>query len=177
MGTKKNLVVLTGAGISAESGIATFRASNGLWEQHRIEDVATPTAWTKNPQLVLDFYNARRANAQQALPNAAHRNLKSLESLFNVHIITQNVDDLHERAESSSVLHLHGSLFSKCSDRNRNVSTPCHENMYLNEKASDGGFWRPDIVWFGEAVPNIDLAIPLVEQADILLIIGTSLQV
>lgn len=172
-----NIVVLTGAGISAESGISTFRDSNGLWENHKIEEVATPYAWQTNPQLVLDFYNARRRHAAIAQPNDAHTILAKLQEKFQVHIITQNVDNLHERAGSKHVLHLHGSLFSKCSDKDRSITAPCYEDINIKEEAPDGGFWRPDIVWFGEAVPNIELAIPIVENADLLLVIGTSLQV
>lgn len=174
---RKKLVVLTGAGISAESGIATFRDSNGLWEQHRIEDVATPEAWNSNPALVLAFYNKRRQQASLAQPNEAHKILASFQDYFETFIITQNVDNLHERAGSKHVLHLHGSLFSKCSDKNINIKKDCFEDIILYDKAPDGGYWRPDIVWFGEAVPNMDLAIPIVQAADIFLIIGTSLQV
>src|SRR5690606_5247125 len=174
---RKKLVVLTGAGISAESGIATFRDSDGLWEQHRIEDVATPEAWYSNPALVLAFYNKRRQQASLAQPNEAHKILASFQDYFETYIITQNVDNLHERAGSKHVLHLHGSLFSKCSDKNINFKKACFEDIILYDKAPDGGYWRPDIVWFGEAVPNMDLAIPIVQAADIFLIIGTSLQV
>lgn len=174
---KKNLVVLTGAGISAESGIATFRDQDGLWENHNIEDVATPQAWQKNPQLVLDFYNARHENVKHAKPNKAHLILKELENLYHVEIITQNVDDLHERAGSTNVLHLHGSLFQKCSDRNRSITAPWTEPISLGDKSPDGGQWRPDIVWFGEDVPAFTPATYIVERADFLIIVGTSLQV
>lgn len=174
---QKRIVVLTGAGISAESGIATFRDGNGLWENHRIEDVATPAAWKNNPQLVLDFYNTRRRSAYKSQPNQAHLLLADLEKAYQVTIITQNVDDLHERAGSSNVLHLHGSLFSKCSDKNRHITAPCYDDIHIGEVALDSGHFRPDIVWFGEAVPNMAIAIPLVEQADIFIVIGTSLQV
>ena len=173
----KKLIVLTGAGISAESGLKTFRDHNGLWEQHRIEDVATPEAWKRHPELVLDFYNQRRRQALKARPNSAHTGLVTLEADYKVHIITQNVDNLHEQAGSTSVLHLHGSLFSKCSDRDRRITAPVFEDIPLNSKAPDGGSWRPDIVWFGEAVEQYDLALDLVKTADILVVIGTSLQV
>lgn len=173
----KKLVVFTGAGISAESGLKTFRDSNGLWENHKIEDVATPEAWHKNPALVLDFYNHRRRQAIQAQPNAAHLGLANLEDFFDVHIITQNVDNLHEKAGSKNVLHLHGSLFSKCSDTNRNITAPCHEDIVQGEKAPDGGQWRPDIVWFGEAVETFEDAATIMEQADMAVVIGTSLVV
>jgi len=174
---KKKLVVITGAGISAESGIKTFRDHDGLWENHKIEDVAHIDAWHKNKALVLDFYNQRRANALAAEPNGAHLGLKELEQHFEVRIVTQNVDDLHERAGSKHILHLHGSLLECCSDINKGCVTPWTEAMNFNEYAPDGGHWRPNIVWFGEDVPLIEDAISIVEQADILVVIGTSLQV
>src|SRR5690554_537545 len=149
----ERIVILTGAGISAESGIKTFRDADGLWENHRIEDVATPEAWHKNPELVLEFYNQRRGQLLSVQPNAAHFGLKELENEFDVHIITQNVDDLHERAGSANVLHLHGSLLSKCSSIDKSQRTPVSGDMYLSDKAPDGSIFRPDIVWFGEAVP------------------------
>jgi NAD-dependent deacetylase len=159
----KKLIVLTGAGISAESGLKTFRDYDGLWENHRIEEVATPNAWKSNPQLVLDFYNHRRKEAEKALPNAAHLGLVLLEKYYDIHIITQNVDNLHEKAGSQNILHLHGSLFSKCSDK---------ESI-----APDGGYWRPDIVWFGENVDNYEYATTWMQDAAIVVVIGTSLQV
>lgn len=175
---KKSLVVLTGAGISAESGLKTFRDSNGLWENHRVEDVATPEAFARNPRLVLKFYNERRKAAAEAKPNAAHKTLAELEEYFDVRIITQNVDDLHERGGSSSVVHLHGEL-----SKVRSVNNP-HEiieigskQIRLGDQGKDGGQLRPHIVWFGEAVPMIEPAIEISEQADIFLVIGTSLQV
>lgn len=173
----KQLVVLSGAGISAESGLRTFRDSNGLWEQHRIEDVATPEAWIRHPERVLDFYNQRRKQALAARPNSAHTGLVALQEKYFVHIITQNVDHLHEAAGSKNVLHLHGSLFSKCSDTDSTINTPVFEDMPLGEKAPDGGNWRPDIVWFGEAVELYSTAKERVQNADILIVIGTSLQV
>ncbi|ADY51049.1 Silent information regulator protein Sir2 [Pseudopedobacter saltans DSM 12145] len=173
----KNIVVLTGAGISAESGIATFRDQNGLWEKHRIEDVATPEGWLKNPELVLNFYNLRRQQAKTVKPNYAHIKLKELEKDFNVHIVTQNVDYLHEEAGSSNIIKLHGSLFSRCSDRNKTIKAKVFDDMIFGDLAPDGGFWRPDIVWFGEAVPEIENAIPIFRKADACIIIGTSMQV
>lgn len=174
---KSKIVVLTGAGISAESGIKTFRDADGLWENHRIEDVATPEAWHKNPELVLEFYNQRRGQLLSVQPNAAHFGLKELENEFDVHIITQNVDDLHERAGSANVLHLHGSLLSKCSSIDKSQRTPVSGDMYLSDKAPDGSIFRPDIVWFGEAVPLFEQAIEIAASADVFLIVGTSMQV
>jgi len=175
--TKRRIVVLTGAGVSAESGIKTFRDANGLWENHQIEDVATPEAWQRNPELVLHFYNQRRKQLKEVVPNQGHLGLKELEEDFDVQIITQNVDDLHERAGSAHVLHLHGSLLSKCSSWDKSHSTYVDSDMTLNEKAPDGSNFRPDIVWFGETVPKFEEAIELAATADIFLIIGTSLQV
>ena len=177
---KQKLVVLTGAGISAESGVKTFRDHDGLWENHRIEDVATATAWRRNPQLVLDFYNARRAQAHSVAPNAAHYGLAELEKDYDVRIITQNVDNLHERAGSTHVLHLHGSLFLMRSDRhphNDEIAVPFEKDIAMGDLAPDGGQYRPHIVWFEEAVPAIEEAVPIVQQADIFAVIGTSLQV
>lgn len=169
--------MLSGAGISAESGIKTFRDADGLWENHRIEDVATPAAWHKDPGLVLEFYNQRRNQLLGVQPNAAHFGLKALEKDFDVHIITQNVDDLHERAGSTKVLHLHGSLLSKCSSSDKSYSTAVSENMNLADIAPDGSIYRPDIVWFGEDVPLFEDAIAIAASADIFLIVGTSMQV
>jgi len=176
----KKLVVLTGSGISAESGISTFRDSGGLWEQHRIEDVATPEAWNRNQELVHKFYNLRREQLLNVVPNNAHYGLVELEKYFNVQIITQNVDNLHERAGSKQIVHLHGELMKVRS------TGPGQEVFELNEKnvilkkgdlCPKGFQLRPHIVWFGEAVPEIEHAIEIVEEADILVIIGTSLQV
>ena len=174
-----HLVVLTGAGVSAESGIRTFRDTNGLWEEHRVEDVATPEAFARNPQLVLDFYNQRRAQARQVQPNAAHQALAGFEQApgWTVSIITQNVDDLHERAGSSHVLHLHGSLSQMRSVKNETVIFDCPGDIALGDLAADGGQLRPHIVWFGEMVPAIEEAADIVATADALLIVGTSLQV
>ena len=177
---KEKLVVLTGAGMSAESGISTFRDSNGLWNNYRVEDVATPEAFAANPQLVLDFYNQRRRELLKVEPNDGHRGLVELEEIYEVHIITQNVDNLHERAGSVSVLHLHGELMKSCSVRDLNTSydisreTP---DLHLGDHDPQGHQLRPFIVWFGEAVPMIEPAIRLVESADIFVVIGTSLNV
>jgi NAD-dependent deacetylase len=174
---KQKIVVLTGAGISAESGIKTFRDSGGLWENHRIEDVATPEAWAANPGLVLDFYNQRRAQLLQVKPNDGHHALVYLERDFKVHIITQNVDDLHERAGSTHVLHLHGQLRQVRSNGFEHLVYPWDKDLCLGDRCERGHQLRPNIVWFGEAVPMMDAAAELAEQADIFLIIGTSLQV
>lgn len=173
----KNIVVLTGAGISAESGIQTFRGSDGLWDNHDITEVASPAGWRSNPQLVLDFYNKRRGELKKVKPNKAHYALAELEDTHKVTIITQNVDDLHERAGSQKVLHLHGELLKVRSDRNEHLVLPWEDDLQLGDIGSDGAQLRPHIVWFGEAVPMLDEAIREVENADILLIVGTSLQV
>jgi NAD-dependent deacetylase len=175
--SKKKLVILTGAGISAESGLKTFRDSDGLWEGYNIEDVATPRAWKKNPQLVLDFYNMRRKNVADAKPNAAHTGLAELENYFDVHIITQNIDDLHERAGSTKVLHLHGEIFKMRSEKNHNLVKEIRGDILLGNCAEDGGQYRPHIVWFEEPVPMIEEAIPIVHSAGIFAIVGTSLVV
>jgi NAD-dependent deacetylase len=174
---KKSLVVLTGAGISAESGIKTFRDSDGLWENHRIEDVATPEGFRRNPALVLDFYNQRRRQLFDVEPNVGHRTLAALERHFDVQIITQNVDDLHERAGSKNVLHLHGQLRQIRSVRNQNLVEYCEKDVVLGDLAPDGGQWRPNIVWFNEEVPMIERASELASEADIFMVVGTSLQV
>ena len=173
----KKIVVLTGAGISAESGIKTFRDADGLWEGHDIMEVASPIGWNKNPTLVLDFYNKRRAQLLTVQPNKAHEILAELEKQFNVHIITQNVDDLHERAGSSSILHLHGELLKVRSIANEKNIMHWKTDLNLGDCDDKGNQLRPHIVWFGEAVPLIKKAIEIVETADILVIIGTSLQV
>ena len=174
-----HLVVLTGAGVSAESGIRTFRDTNGLWEEHRIEDVATPEAFARNPALVLDFYNKRRAQAREVAPNPAHLALAGFEEVpgWTVDIITQNVDDLHERAGSSQVLHLHGRLNQMRSVKNEREIFPIESDIALGDLAADGGQLRPHIVWFGEMVPAIEEAAEIVSTADVLLVVGTSLQV
>ncbi len=177
---KKRLVVLTGAGISAESGIRTFRDSDGMWEEYRVEDVATPEGFFRDPELVLNFYNRMRQDLKNHHPNFAHEALAQLENKYDVSIITQNIDDLHERAGSSEVLHLHGELLKARSidDENLVVSLPSDSlDIALGDKAPDGAQLRPHIVWFGEPVPNIELAIQWVQKADLFLIIGTSLLV
>jgi len=173
----KKIVVLTGAGISAESGLKTFRDSDGLWEGYNIEDVATPRAWKKNPQLVLEFYNYRRKNVLDAQPNAAHIGLAELEKKFDVHIITQNIDDLHERAGSTKVLHLHGEILKMRSDRNEEMIYDIRGDINFGDKAEDGTQLRPNIVWFEEPVPKIEEAVPIVYGADIFVVVGTSLVV
>ncbi|MDU0369019.1 NAD-dependent deacylase [Hymenobacter endophyticus] len=175
---KKKLVALTGAGISAESGLATFRASDGLWENHRIEEVATPEGWANNPELVLEFYNQRRAAARAAQPNAGHLALAELEQDFEVVIVTQNVDDLHERAGSSRVIHLHGQLFEARSSHFDHLVYPMEsDRIDLGELCEQGHQLRPNIVWFGEAVPLLELAAQEAATADVFLVVGTSLQV
>ena len=176
---KKKLVVLTGAGMSAESGISTFRDSDGLWEKYRVEDVATPEGFAADPELVLNFYNQRRRELLNTKPNAGHIGLADLEQEFDVHIITQNIDNLHERAGSSHVIHLHGELLKACSIRDLNTTydiSPENPDLHIGDKDPHGVQLRPFIVWFGEAVPMIDPAIRLVEDCDIL-VIGTSLNV
>ncbi|AIN74422.1 NAD-dependent deacetylase [Flavobacterium psychrophilum DSM 3660] len=174
---KKKLVILTGAGISAESGIKTFRDSGGLWEGHNVEDVATPQGWHKNPTLVLDFYNKRRQELKTVKPNEAHLILADLENDFDMQIITQNVDNLHERAGSKNVLHLHGELLKVRSTKNENYILDWSENLHLGDFDDKKNQLRPHIVWFGEDVPALEYAVELVQLADILIIIGTSLQV
>lgn len=175
--SKKKLVILTGAGISAESGLKTFRDSDGLWEGYNIEDVATPRAWRKDPQLVLDFYNFRRKNVLDAKPNAAHYGLAELEKDFDVTIITQNIDDLHERAGSTNILHLHGEILKMRSERDPELIYPVTGDIRLGDKAEDGSQLRPHIVWFEEPVPMMELAVPIVNRADLFVVVGTSLVV
>ncbi|MFY0605201.1 MAG: NAD-dependent deacylase [Cyclobacteriaceae bacterium] len=174
----QKLVALTGAGISAESGIRTFRDANGLWEGYDVMEVASPQGWSANPRLVLDFYNQRRKQALDALPNAGHIALVDLEKHFDVTIITQNVDDLHERAGSTQVIHLHGELFKARSTIDEKlVYTMNHWELNLGDRCEKGSQLRPHIVWFGEMVPMMDAAIAITQQADILMVIGTSLAV
>jgi NAD-dependent deacetylase len=175
--SKKKLVVLSGAGVSAESGLKTFRDSDGLWEGYNIEDVATPRGWRKDPKLVLDFYNYRRKNVLDAVPNAAHIGLAELEKDFTVTIITQNIDDLHERAGSTNVLHLHGEIFKMRSERSHEIVYDIRGDIKIGDKAEDGAQLRPHIVWFEEPVPKIEEAIPVVRSADIFVVVGTSLVV
>ena len=175
---KQRVVVLTGAGISAESGLRTFRGSDGLWEGHRVEEVATPAAWEADPARVLRFYNDRRKQARSAKPNAAHKALSALQRCFEVDIITQNVDDLHERAGSARVLHLHGEVMKARSTRNYDYLIELGSNdISLGDTCPAGSQLRPHVVWFGEEVPAMTAAAELVAQADILLCVGTSLQV
>ncbi|MBL7789501.1 MAG: NAD-dependent deacylase [Chitinophagales bacterium] len=173
----KKLVILSGAGISQESGISTFRDANGLWENHDVMEVASIQGWHKNPKLVLDFYNQRRRQLSEVKPNDAHNIIAQLEKHFEVIVITQNVDDLHERARSRRVIHLHGELYKACSDRNKNLVCEWKDDIKLGDLAEDGSQLRPFIVWFGEDVPLLDLAADMVYDADILIVIGTSLQV
>jgi NAD-dependent deacetylase len=173
----KNIVILTGAGISAESGISTFRDSGGLWENYSIYEVATPEAFAKNPSLVLQFYNDRRRQLHDVKPNVGHTALVSLESKYNVHIVTQNVDNLHEKAGSTKVLHLHGELFKVRSIKDARLIYHWEKDLNWGDCGDDGHQLRPHIVWFGEAVPEMDRAIDLVQNADIFIVIGTSLNV
>ncbi|MEP5253844.1 MAG: NAD-dependent deacylase [Winogradskyella arenosi] len=174
---KQHIVVLTGAGISAESGIKTFRDADGLWEGHDVMEVATPEGFKKNPELVLDFYNQRRRQLQTVQPNQAHLDLAALEKTYNVTIVTQNVDDLHERAGSSAIVHLHGELRKARSTGNPEAITPWDQDLHLGDLCKQGYQLRPHIVWFGEDVPKIEAAIEICQTADILVIIGTSMQV
>lgn len=183
---KVKITVLTGAGVSAESGISTFRDSDGLWENHNVEDVASIDGWYRNPALVLDFYNARRAQLGNVRPNAAHEAIAALEKEYMVTVVTQNIDNLHERAGSTKVIHLHGELTKIRPENSCNEMDGFSESLVfdigtgsvsLGDLAPNGAQLRPHIVWFGEAVPKINAAIDMVETADILLIVGTSLQV
>lgn len=173
----KKIVVISGAGISAESGIKTFRDSNGLWENHDIMEVASPYGWQKNRVLVLDFYNQRRKQLLECKPNNAHLKLAELQKGFDVNIITQNVDDLHERADSKKVLHLHGELLKARSSLDENLIYNWQKDITLNDKCEKGSQLRPHIVWFGESVPMLPKAANIVAEADVLLVIGTSLVV
>ncbi len=177
---KKKIVILSGAGISAESGISTFRDSNGLWENYRIEEVATPEAWNSNPELVQRFYNQRRKQVLESFPNAAHHFLKELESYYNVIVITQNIDDLHERAGSSNIIHLHGNIrYSKSSGPRQEAKYYLIDGweLTMDDHCDDGYLLRPHVVWFGESVPEMDRAIDTLADADYLIVIGTSLNV
>ena len=183
---KTKIVVLTGAGVSAESGVSTFRDSNGLWENYKVEDVASIEGWYRDPALVLEFYNARRAQLAEVKPNAAHIAIASLEQDYDVTVVTQNVDNLHERAGSTKIIHLHGELTKVrpencCNDRDGYSEETVFDigtgSINIGDMAPNGAQLRPHIVWFGEAVPKIEKAIDAVEAADMLLIVGTSLQV
>lgn len=179
----KKLVVLSGAGMSAESGISTFRDAGGLWDQYPVEQVATPEGYAANPELVIRFYNERRRQLLDVVPNAGHLGLAELEKRYEVTVVTQNVDNLHERAGSSRVIHLHGELTKVCSSKDpQNLRyvielKPEEYEVHIGDKAGDGSQLRPFIVWFGEAVPAIETAIDYVQQADVFVIIGTSLNV
>ena len=174
---KKKLVVLTGAGISAESGIKTFRDADGLWEGHDVMEVASPQGWHKNKALVLDFYNQRRKQLHEVIPNLGHQVLAELEADFDIHIITQNIDNLHERAGSTKVLHLHGELLKVRSTRNESYILDWTSDLILGDVDPAGHQLRPHIVWFGETVPALEEAIAITQEADFLAVIGTSLQV
>ena len=174
---KKNIVVLSGAGMSAESGISTFRDKNGLWENHDIMEVASPEGWRKNPQLVLEFYNQRRRQLRQVDPNEGHLLLAKLESQYHIDIVTQNVDNLHERAGSTRVLHLHGELTKVRSVADEHTLYEQFDDLQWGDTDAHGTQLRPHIVWFGEEVPAIEEAIPLLAKADLVLVIGTSMQV
>ncbi len=174
---KKNLVVLTGAGVSAESGLRTFRDSDGLWMGYDVYEVASPQGWEKNPMLVLDFYNQRRKEVEQALPNSAHKTIAALEEYFNVTVVTQNIDDLHERAGSKNIVHLHGEIFKMRSEKHEHIFYEIKGDIHLGDKAADGSQLRPHVVWFGEQVPMILEARHIMSEADIFALVGTSLQV
>lgn len=173
----KKLVIFTGAGISAESGLKTFRDADGLWEGFDVHEVATPRGWKKNPELVLRFYNERRQNVKDAKPNKAHEIIAELEQFFYVHVITQNIDDLHERAGSKNTLHLHGEIFKMRSEKNDAIIYPISGDINLGDIAPDGFQLRPHIVWFEEPVPMMDDALLLASMADIFVVVGTSLVV
>ncbi len=174
---KKKIVFLTGAGISAESGIKTFRDSDGTWENFNVEDVATVTGWKRNKEPVLEFYNTRRKQLDSVEPNLAHKLIAELEKDYEVSIVTQNVDDLHERGGSTNVLHLHGELRKICSSNNKELTLDYIDDIKLGDKHEDGSQLRPYIVWFGEDVPNLGKAIKLVREADIVVVVGTSMEV
>ncbi|MGE0562417.1 MAG: NAD-dependent deacetylase [Flavobacteriales bacterium] len=173
----QKIVIFSGAGISAESGLKTFRDSDGLWENYKIEEVATPEAWNSNPELVLNFYNMRRKQVLEAQPNDAHFSIPLLEEKFDVSLITQNIDDLHERAGSKNVLHLHGELLKSRSTETQKTYPIKGNKLNLGDLCENGYQLRPDVVWFGEFVPNMDKAAELCENADIMVVIGTSLNV
>ena len=177
MSIKKHIIVLTGAGISAQSGLKTFRDGDGLWMGYKVEDVATPEAFDKDPQLVLDFYNQRRKEVATALPNAAHKGLAEMEKDFDVTIITQNIDDLHERAGSTNIIHLHGEIFKMRSTANDHLFYDIRGDIQPGDTAADGAQLRPHIVWFGEAVPMMARAMTALHDASHFVVIGTSLQV
>ena len=174
---RKHIVVLTGAGISAESGLKTFRDSDGLWNGYDVYEVASPLGWEKNPEMVLNFYNDRRRDVAAAKPNAAHTGLAALEKDFDVTIITQNIDDLHERAGSTRVVHLHGQIFLMRSVKDDSLISEIKGDIKVGDTADDGGQLRPNIVWFGEAVPMMEKAVVIIRDCDYFVVVGTSLQV
>jgi len=174
---RKRIAVLSGAGISAESGLRTFRDANGLWEGHDVMEVASPEGWTANPQLVLDFYNTRRRQLLEVSPNKAHYDLSALEDHFEVFVLTQNVDDLHERAGSRNVIHLHGELLKARSIADPELVCPWTKDIQLGDVGEDGQQLRPHIVWFGESVPMMSVASRIISEVDVVIIVGTSLQV
>lgn len=173
----KKLVVFTGAGVSAESGLKTFRDEGGLWNGFNVYEVATPEGWAKNRRMVQEFYNMRRRDVRGAEPNDAHKTIALLQRHFDVHVITQNIDDLHERAGSKNVLHLHGEIMKMRSDKNDQVTWDVPGDIEPDARAADGGFLRPHVVWFGEAVPEMEVAAQVAAGADIFIVIGSSLQV
>jgi len=177
IGSKRKIVVLSGAGVSAESGINTFRAADGLWEGHSVTEVASPEGWFKNKELVLDFYNQRRRQLHEVKPNRAHELIAKLEINYDVVVVTQNVDDLHERGGSSSVIHLHGELLKSKSSEAPYSIYPCYGDIKLGDKCEHGSQLRPFIVWFGESVPLLEDAAREVATADIIIVVGTSMQV
>lgn len=177
MSKNKKLVILSGAGVSAESGVKTFRDEGGLWEGHDVMQVATPEGFKENPELVLEFYNQRRRQLKEVEPNAAHKTIAELEKHFEVHVVTQNIDDLHERAGSTNVLHLHGELFKVRPVNDSNKLIDWREDLVLGDTTKEGVQLRPHVVWFGEDVPNMTSAMQIVAEADIVVVIGTSLQV
>ena len=174
---KKHIVFFTGAGISQESGLSTFRGQSGLWENHRIEEIASPEGFAKNPQLVLDFYNSRNAELQKVMPNEAHLLIAKLEEKYDVTVITQNIDDLHERAGSTKVVHLHGELMKCRSSKDENKFYPYDKAIKIGDLAEDGSQIRPFVVWFGEQVPKMDEAFAITESADLFVIVGSSMVV
>lgn len=173
----KKITVFTGAGISAESGLKTFRDEDGLWMGYNVYEVATPEGWKANRKLVQEFYNMRRREVAKAIPNVAHEAIAELQSRYHVQVITQNIDDLHERAGSENVIHLHGEIFKMKSDLDDSCFQEIREDIAQDAKAPDGGFWRPDVVWFGEPVPEMVNAEKALTDTDIFIVVGTSLQV
>ncbi|WP_318640103.1 NAD-dependent deacylase [Flavobacterium ardleyense] len=177
MSKKKHIVFFTGAGISQESGLSTFRGQSGLWDNHKIEEIASPEGFAKNPQLVLDFYNSRNAELQKVMPNEAHLLIAKLEEKYDVTVITQNIDDLHERAGSTKVVHLHGELMKCRSCKDENKFYPYDKAIKIGDLAEDGSQIRPFVVWFGEQVPKMDEAFAITESADLFVIVGSSMVV